>query len=291
MPLDFEAFNVQEYLSDRDIPYSTEGENVTAGWINLQCVFCNDDKNHLGISPSNGVHCWRCGSHGLIELIQTIDDCNKSEAYRVIAKYQDPNREVSLGKVYSNILEYPKDDIDYDYYPEMLSYLEGRGFSEETIKQYQLEPIGRFGKYKFRILIPIFENGRMVTFTTRSYMNAEISKLHYDQVPIKNYLYNSDTVIDKLGIVEGPTDVWALGQGFVATFGIEYSREQVLKIVRMKPKRIFIIFDSEDKALEQADKLRFDLLLYYSNVEVIELPTGKDPAELSTDEREEIRRL
>ena len=69
------TFDVYEYLDDRGLVYSEEGDNVSEGWVNITCPFCGDDKNHMGINlRSKYFHCWICNesSNNMINLIMEV---------------------------------------------------------------------------------------------------------------------------------------------------------------------------------------------------------------------------
>lgn len=285
-----EFFDFRIYLEDRGISYSTSGKNVTAGWMELQCPFCGDTSKHLGVSPTGLLHCWRCGGHGLAEFIQTVDNCSYHEAKSTIEEFTNYSKEEPSQKTYSNELVYPQEDIDNSYYSEMLGYLQGRGFDKSVIEKYKLEPTGRFGKYKFRIVIPVIEDGVICTFTTRDYTGiSSTPKLHYGEIQINQFLYNIDSVRDKILLVEGPTDVWKVGDGCVGTFGIVVTDEQILKLIKKKPKEVYICFDPEQEAQKKANELATKLYSFIKTVELIELPEGKDPGDLSVEEVNELR--
>ena len=60
--MSFEAFDIVAYLDEKGIEYVTEGKNVSAGWIGLQCPYCSDQSNHLGVClDGKGFSCFRCG--------------------------------------------------------------------------------------------------------------------------------------------------------------------------------------------------------------------------------------
>ena len=44
--------DAEEILDDLGLSYTSQGKNVSEGWIGIQCVFpdCDDTSNHLGIN-------------------------------------------------------------------------------------------------------------------------------------------------------------------------------------------------------------------------------------------------
>ena len=62
--MDLSQVDTKALLDDLGIDYKLSGKNVTSGWIEVNCPFCGDPSYHLGISPTNLFHCWRCGEKG-----------------------------------------------------------------------------------------------------------------------------------------------------------------------------------------------------------------------------------
>ena len=85
-------------------------------------------------------------------------------------------------------------------------------------------------------------------------------------------------------IVEGITDVWRLGPGAVATFGIEWTNEQALLLKNFA--RVFVMYDfEEEQAEEQAYKLGVTLSgLGGVSVEKLYVPGHDgDPGDLTNE--------
>lgn len=286
-------FNIIEYLDSRNIPYSTSGKNVSQGWIGIQCPFCGDKSNHLGINlSSKATSCFICGKHSIFDLIKELDNCSFGQAKNTIGKfgggyvepYQDtPNRPTKVILPGKPLL-----------LPLHRQFLINRNFDPDHILQtYQVRSVGLVGRYKHRLIIPIFDNRRITGFTARDvtgkaavkYISIENEKAI---VSVKDSLYNlnrctSDTVI----VVEGATDVWRIGKNSCATFGIGTSKPQLFQLSKFK--RIFILFDAEEEAQKRADKLAV-ALAPLSRVHVLYLEQG-DPADMKPDDVNQLRKL
>ena len=87
-------------------------------------------------------------------------------------------------------------------------------------------------------------------------------------------------------VVEGVTDVWNIGDDTVATLGIKFTPMQVLTLSRYR--RCFILYDAEEQAQTQADRLSKDLNTVVNEVILLQLPQG-DPADLSEDDVKSLR--
>lgn len=296
--------NIIEYLKDKDINISYEGEkNVSKGWIGIQCIFpdCDDQSNHLGIYLyGDYFKCWVCGKGGsYVKLIKEIEQCTWSEAYAIERDYEDFGYEY-LKKEFNEIKKeselkeiiLPKNFIplkentgNWDH--KIHYFIASRGFDiEYTINKYNLFYSGHLGIDAFRLIIPIYINNMMVAYVGRDisglnnkkYKNSSNEK---SVIPVGKCLYEIDKIKnnDKIILVEGPLDQWKLGDGAVATFGITYTKEQIQLLREKNPSKIIILFDSEKKAQEQAIKLANDIWFCPTEIQTVNLV--KDPGELS----------
>lgn len=57
--------NVVDALERARIEVRERGANVGSGWIGIDCIFCHEDRKHLGINRDEGFfNCWICGAKG-----------------------------------------------------------------------------------------------------------------------------------------------------------------------------------------------------------------------------------
>ena len=81
---------IKDYLDSKDIPYIETGKNVSAGWVNISCPFCEEVSTHLGISPTGGFNCWVCGESGnIVKLIRRleIETCSWKKAVSIVEQF------------------------------------------------------------------------------------------------------------------------------------------------------------------------------------------------------------
>ena len=176
-------------------------------------------------------------------------------------------------------------------------YILSRGYSPKKIQKVwgQLYGTGFYGAYKYRLIIPIIFNGKLISYQGRDITGKQ--ELRYKNCPkpqevkhIKDVVYGYDQAYggDSVVVCEGVMDVWRLGPGSVATFGIDYTRKQVMLIGRSFKNR-FIFYDSADRqALVQANKLAESLSIYPGKIEVIKCTESDDPGELSDSSAKKI---
>jgi DNA primase len=293
-----ETFDLISYLQDKGIEYLEEGKNVTSGWVEVNCPFCMDDPSmHLGISPTRLINCWRCGAKGsVIKYIKAIENCSWEKAKDITKKYVDPtllhlrydimDRSVRSGK--GTIIPKEAKGLNEEHY----QYLMDRGFDPVEIeRKYKLKAvsnaIGTSRKFKYRIIIPVFLNGIAVNFTALDFTGKRgIKYIHLSNeeaiLPMKDCLYNIDSLRDIALIVEGVTDVWRMGDGAIATMGIEVTSNQINLLLKKKPKKCFVMFDAEPLAQKKAKKLA-ETLSGFVVTELLELDSG-DPGDLTFEE-------
>lgn len=292
------GFNAVNFLNDHDIPFWEEGKNVTPGWVNICCPLpdCTDTSNHGGFNPEKGYYnCWKCGWHPVEKVIEALLNCTIATAERIKRNYQmDSNGNMPTDKKFV-----PAESIQPPYGADDLqgrhkAYLDRRGFDPKYLaRKYHLMGTNHLGDYKFRIIAPIFLNGKMVSYQGRDITDK--AELRYKACPIekeivhhKHILYNIDNCnSDRIVIVEGITDVWRLGDGSACTFGTRTTQEQVNFLLSRDFKRIYILFDSEAEAQLHAKNLAWKLQASNCKTELIELSEG-DPGELSDTDAKKL---
>ncbi len=293
--------NVRQLLKDYSIPFITEGEgpHATRGWINVHCPFCAGSKNfHLGI-PEDGsaAHCWRCGGHSIVATISKLLRVSEQEARRILRKYQQGPTVIRASPepiVRIRPFRFPK-----PHYPlsgPYKSYLARREFDPDRLeKEWGLLQTGPSSyldgiNYSHRILIPIHWDGRVVSFQARDITDRSERKYlacprQRETVHHKNVVYGKEDHwrgASGIIVVEGPADVWRLGPCAVATFGIEFTLEQVLQLARISD-RLFVVYDCEPQAQQQARRLAVRLRALGKQGEVVTIDS-EDPGSMSQDD-------
>ena len=283
--------SIRDILVEHNIPLAPEGHHhVRPGWIGLDCPYCGrgTQKWHLGITEDGrAANCWRCGRLWSTEVLHVLTNLpwrNCHELLGDVSPFKPTER--PAGKLI----------IPQGVGPLLSchrSYLSGRGFDPEKMKKlWGLGGIGLEAKLAWRLFIPIFHNGRIVSWTTRGigdkgrrYINARPDE---EETPAKAILYGCDYARHAVIVVEGPTDVWRIGPGAVATMGLAYSKRQVAEMAKF-PVRV-VCFDSEPIAQKQAAKLCGELSAFPGKTVRVEV-CGKDPGETSAKEIRKLRRL
>lgn len=296
-------FDFRAYLEDRGIEYWEGGENVTRGWVNINCPFsdCDDDKNHMGVNlESKFFSCWICGRKGGVDFLVQVIEGGISEAHA--NTIMDGFPEMFLPEEEKPEIQRPMDlvlpkEATKEFPEPHRQYLKERGFDPDyLIEKYGLLACYTTGPYKYRILCPTFFKGKVVNFVGMAifkpphvppYKNSENDK---SVLPVKETMYNLDNVESTAVIVEGITDVWKIGDGACATFGLRYTPEQIRMIKRKKVERAFVMFDGEERAIKVAKQLASNISAFVPYVEVVELPDEVDPADLTKEEIQNFKK-
>jgi len=174
-------------------------------------------------------------------------------------------------------------------------YLIRRRFDPEALAHdWGLRAVGPFGgDWAWRLLIPIYDQmGAEVSYTSRALSDARgpryltLSNEKSLKDP-RSLLYGEQHVQENvILVVEGPSDVWRIGRGAVATLGTSWTKEQAEKLRKYKTR--LIMFDNERPAQKLARKLAAAVASAPGTTEII---TGlvTDPGDLTPSEVAELR--
>ena len=286
------SFNAKKFLDDYNIQSFPAGtKNVGRDYIGIRCPLCQDKSTHGGFRIDGfSYHCHRCGKHPLSKIISVLSNTSINEAKKIIKKYSTGYIHVPNNKPY----KYAKEVI---FPPETgplteraKQYLISRNFDPDyLIQEWNILSTGSLGEYKFSILAPIYLKRKLISYQCRDITGnwtipykgcpIEESVLH-----LKHTVYGFDKAIKnkKCIVVEGLMDNWRIGPGGVATFGIGFTMQQILLLVRNFDE-IFILYDPEDEAQQKADEMYFLLRGYNKKTEVLEWP-GSDPGDLTNEQ-------
>lgn len=289
--------DILQLYRDYGITFKTEGhKHCREGWVNITCPFCTGNPGyHLGYNfNSNAFVCWRCGSHPVKSTIATILQVSYRDAVSIIESYGGESIAVKKTEVNKLPFQLPSNTTD-ELGPAHLKYLiEERNFDPDLIKSiYDIKATHHSSTldsidYKWRIVMPVYWDNKIVTFTSRAIGKTlqGSDTLRYIACPenreiinIKKLLYGVPKYWGDLGIcVEGTTDVWRLGPQSVATFGIKYKPAQV-RLLSKYFKRVIVLYDDEIQAQKQARALAAEIR--FRGVDAFTYTIQGDPGSLS----------
>lgn len=288
---------VTDLLDKHSIPYKMAGEHhhVTTRFVGVDCPFCskNSGKFQMGIAlEGQACTCWICGYHRLLDTLAELTGLPHWEFRGLLDSFSRTAPGQRRTPERRGTLRLPK--CLGPLQKSHRSYLRDRGFDPNELERlWGIQGIGLSAKLAWRIWIPIYYQGEVVSWTTRAIGNQSLryvnAKPGEEKRSIKSILYGSDYVRHSVVVVEGPTDVWRIGPGAVALVGLQHTADQVCQLARY-PSRT-ICFDSELTAQRRANQLANELHVYPGQTQIVELESGKDAGTADEDEIKTIRQL
>lgn len=281
---------------EQNIQYLESGHHHShEGWAQINCPFCTDGTHgwHLGYSLERGnMNCWRCGSHSIYDYFKIVLP-NKS-VKQILNQYNDATflPEKKMMKPRTKKAKRPPGLTSL--YPVHEKYLKDNKFKKGIIKEWDLQATsGTSGEWCWRIIAPISDRAGVVTGYAGRALQKEIrprwkfTRNEEMSADPKRMLYGIDRVQDRVLIVEGVSDVWRMGAGAVAVFGIDWNVEQAFILKDFSHR--FILFDPEREAQKRARELAEWMAVFPGETEIIS-GFETDPGEMSQNQADEIKK-
>lgn len=277
------------------------------GWINIHCPICHHEGTRGykgGLAVNIGIyHCWACGWHPLDKVISELLNVSIYSVEDILKNYEDSySVRQKINKKQTKPIS--KIELPIDYLTKKgKEYIESRNFDSSFIyKKYKASGILFSGEWSYRIIIPIFLDGKIISFQARSIFNKKKCKdmgiLRYKNLSImksiidpKNTLYNIDNCKGtKLILVEGVFDCWRFGDNCAATFGTSFTESQITKVILNKNiNEVFLIYDPEFLASRKAIQFSKRLSAQGLKVKFIDTELDHDPGDMNEKEVKEIK--
>lgn len=291
---------LEQLYNDYNIEIAPKGhKHNREGWLNTACPVCASESNigyHLGFNVHGSYFtCYHCGGLPITKTIAQLTGSSFTQAQDLIKKYDIKNTKLRRTEAPVTINIKP---LKFPTYTEKMGkahkrYLEERGYNADYLeKEFGLlgtGPLSRLDgiEYKFRILAPIYWNGKLVSFQTRDYTKKH--QLRYitcpkarEKIHHKHILYcKSNEPAERGIIVEGIFDVWRFGEFGYSTFGIGYTPQQVRAIKKIL-KKVVVVFDPDKNAQKRAKELVKELL--FAGIDAQNILLDKDPGDLTQKE-------
>lgn len=296
--------NFEKLFKDYNIEYNNR---VNRGWVNIHCPYCTEVSGsfHGGFNISgNYYHCWKCGGHDFKQTLSYVVGVPYKDIDDLIEQYAGRNSVLNkLNKRQAKALklELPTNTL----LPVEREYLRKRNFSPKQLhEKYKIVGGGITGPWKYRIIIPLILDGKIVSWTGRSILSAkklkELKIPRYKNLSIeksvidpKSVLYNLDNCRKKIAVLtEGAFDVIRMGDDFFCSFGTELTQSQI-SMIKERFEKVFIMFDNEEEAQAKARKFGMQIAAIGVDVELVDAygDFGKnDGGELDEKEVQIIRK-
>ena len=293
--------NFVKLFNDYNVEYDTR---VNKGWTNVTCPFCDDKTFNGGFNNAGDYyHCWKCGGHNFKQALARTVNIPFNEVDTLIEQYAGRNSVLNtLNKKQAKAtkLTLPTDTFT----PAERKYLKERNFSPKLLhEKYNIVGGGITGGWKYRIIIPLVLNGKIVSWTARTILSKQqqqklkiprYKNLSIEQsvVDPKSVLYNLDHCEDKIAaLTEGAFDVIRMGDGFFCSFGTELTQSQI-SMIKQRFEKVFIMFDNEEEAQAKARKFGLQIASIGVEVELVDCYgdfNKNDAGELNEKEVQIIR--
>ena len=294
--------NFEKLFTDYKIEYNNR---VNRGWTNVTCPFCDDKTFNGGFNNAgNYFHCWKCGGHDFKQALTRVVNIPFNEVDILIEQYAGRNSLLNkLNKKQAKAIQLALPTNTFT--PAERKYLKQRNFSPKLLhEKYKIVGGGITGAWKYRIIIPLILDGKIVSWTGRSILSKQkINELkipRYKNLSIeqsvidpKSILYNLDNCMSKTAVLtEGAFDVMRLGDGFFCSFGTELTQAQIIEI-KNRFSKVFIMFDNEIEAQIKARKFGLQIASMGVDVEIVDAYgdfNKNDGGELTESEVQIIRK-
>lgn len=293
--------NFVKLFNDYNVEYDTR---VNKGWTNVTCQFCDDKTFNGGFNNAGDYyHCWKCGGHNFKQALARTVNIPFNEVDTLIEQYAGRNSVLNtLNKKQAKAtkLTLPTDTFT----PAERKYLKERNFSPKLLhEKYKIVGGGITGSWKYRIIIPLVLNGKIVSWTARTILSKQqqqklkiprYKNLSIEQsvVDPKSVLYNLDHCEDKIAVLtEGAFDVIRMVDGFFCSFGTELTQSQI-SMIKQRFEKVFIMFDNEEEAQAKARKFGLQIASIGVEVELVDCYgdfNKNDAGELNEKEVQIIR--
>ena len=228
-------------------------------------------------------YCWRCGSLPRFETLRKITGKSFHEIRTVMDGLQPTYTLIKSKKRTVNTslrMPYGAGELGESH----RRYLIERRFDPDKLMMtWGLLGTGQASDLPHHIIIPIEQGGKRVAWQARALRDSKAKYLSCPDedaiIPVKECLYGLDKVKGDIVVVtEGPTKVWRLGPGAVATFGASVTTAQVNLLKQFK--QVVVLFDDDPAGQDGARKLAASLAVFGGSVTIVNLKGVKDGADV-----------
>jgi len=286
-------FDIQQFLNQHS--RIVEGPTAKGEMFLDRCPYCGAPKTHKSSFTVSKVrpvfYCYRCGTKG-----------NWTKLVSKLGKMSYQAAGLIVGHVKANKTEEKKEEQIVVRFPtsamwstRAVNYLEKRQIDAKTRDHFHLY-FCNSGKYRDRIIVPVFHKGERITFQGRTVLpDGDPRYLSPPNDGKNRLLFNYDSLSTKIKVVilaEGPFDVIRLYQNrvtAVCSLGKSISDTQIALLKERGIKKVILMQDRD--ALVRIDKGIGKLWRKLSSqfdVEIAPVMCKNDPGELDRAETQEI---
>ena len=261
------------------------------GWLKGDCPFCGKGFKFGVNLDDNRTNCFSCETKKKpLSVVFEVENLTTfSEVYSFIGTFEDI-------KIFQNLPDQDEHREEFQLPDEFRlvglyesqtakmveANLKGRGFKISRLMRLGIGYCAG-GKYGGRIIIPYYQQGKLVYFNARKFLNAGPKFLNPTEeeagVGKSKLIYNYDALLGftKIWLFESATNAITMGDNATATAGKSLSPWQKSTYIKSPAEEIIIGLDPD--AMREAYKLAMELAPY-KKVKVLEFPGGKDANDL-----------
>jgi len=244
-----------------------------------RCILCGDSeknpyKKRFNMDWNNGVpgwHCWNCGRHGnFIEIYSIVKGLSYDDAKKEIFKYNKKSIKKQMGTYKKRPVPIKKEieEDNFNFIKEKCYTLKDDNRYVNALKKfYKSRRIPKSyeiyicysGKYRNRIIIPIFnENKNIIYFQARRIPGTSIEPKYDNPVAPKELCILNKYKFDKnknIIIHEGLIDAFMVEdhQG-TSCLGKEISNDLIKELLNFTNKNVIIALDNDSEAYKALAK-------------------------------------
>ena len=251
--------------------------------FHCRCALCGDSRKsvnkkrfHLDCNGPDNIkwHCFNCGkgSRNFVSLYSEIMGLSHKESYKICNRYDTKgikdtlNRKTKVVKrVIENITTFnsilndcigvndkPKGFVDSKLQKELLKFIKERKISDD------IKIFAAFnGKYRNRIIIPIYKGRDIIYFQARR-ISQDIDTKYLNPVSEKTTIVLNEKLFDYnkyIIITEGILDAYSIGNQGTTCIGKSISDGFIEKLSLLTNKGIIVSLDNDKDGLIELKKI------------------------------------
>lgn len=249
-----------------------------------RCLLCGDSKKNpykkrFNLDWNNGVpgwHCWNCGKHGnFIEIYGIVkgmsyDDAKKELFHTWKSKDDTKKRYKRKQKAVDNPqlrTEVEEDNFNFireksfSIYDEENRYVNAlkKFYMSRKIPDKYILYICYEGRYRNRIIIPIFnENRDIIYFQARRIPKTGLEPKYDNPVAPKELCILNKHKFDRskdIIVHEGLIDAFMVGDQGTSCLGKEISEDLIFTLLKLTDQNVIVALDNDSEAYKALSKL------------------------------------
>lgn len=249
------------YISEKTGQFMDFKSGESGGFLKLVKDYCDLPTNNAAIDYLFQNYNVNYGEEKKEEVINTNEAIKNFFTNDKPVFFDNPENLGAFGKIaYKYVLDRK---LDESYYSKL-----GYVFNDNS-------------RYNKRLIIPFYEDGKMVYFISRAIdKNEKLRYLNLEKVDGKKFLFNIDKINEDVVICEGTMDAMSLVEDQPATclLSADIGIEQLNKLFGKKPNSIIYVPDQDKTGLAKMDSNIKKILTYCPyeglDVKIFTLPDG-----------------